>query len=159
VLGDRLERGHRDAALAAQVRGRHQAAHRRPPLLAAGQHGDPRQSRVADRAATDRGARARTGRRTANCRREHPGRLDREVHTENRADTGAHARLGEAHRSVDPVAVGQRKGVHAVLGRPLDQPVRVGGAVAQRVARGHVQVDERIAERHVASPGVVAPGK
>ena len=91
--------------------------------------------------------RARTG---AVARRQHPGRLDREVDAEHRADAGAHARLGEAHRPVDPVAVGQREGVHAVLGRPLDQPVRVGGAVAQRVAGGHVQVDEGITERHAA---------
>ena len=54
---------------------------------------------------------------------------------------------GELHRAVDAVAVGEREGVHAVLDGPLDQHVRVRGAVAQRVAGGHVQVDEGVAER------------
>ncbi len=51
----------------------------------------------------------------------------------------------ELHRAVDAVAVGEGQRVHAVLGGALDQDVRVRGAVAQRVARGDVEVDEGIA--------------
>ena len=67
----------------------------------------------------------------------------------------AQAGLGELHRAVGAVAVGQRQGVHLLLGGPLDEHVRVGGAVLQRVAGRHVQVDEGV--RHSPSPAATAP--
>ena len=152
VLGDQVEGAHRLPALAAQVGGRHQPAQRRPAGLVAGQQGDPRVPRV-DRRPALRGLLS-AARRIApdpqrrvdhRRRRQQPGRLQREVDAEDRPDARRHGGPGELHRAVHAVAVGQREGVHAVLDRALDQDVRVRGAVAQRVARGHVQVDEGVA--------------
>ncbi len=67
-----------------------------------------------------------------------------EVDAEHRADAGDPAGLGELHRAVGAVAVGQRQGVHLVLGGPLDQDVRVGGAVLEGVAGRDVEVDEGV---------------
>ena len=133
---------------------RHSAAQ---PGLVLGEQGDPRVPGVDRRAAPGRlGAAglAATGlgpagaaQRGVDHRRagEQPAGLDREVDAEHRADAGRLRGPGELHRAVDPVAVGQRQGVHAVLRGPLDEHVRVGGAVAQRVAGGHVEVDEGVA--------------
>jgi len=61
--------------------------------------------------------------------------------------------LGETDGAVHAVAVGQGEGVHAVLDGSLDQDVGVGGAVAQRVAGGDVEVDEGVARHGDLSDG------
>jgi hypothetical protein len=70
--------------------------------------------------------------------------LDRQVDAEHWPDAATHAGLGKPHRAVDTVPVGERKRVHLGLDCPLDQSVRMGGAVLQRVAGRHMQVNERI---------------
>nr|WP_258016942.1 hypothetical protein [Nocardioides marinisabuli] len=136
----------RGAALAGEVGGREHPAQRGPAAPSAagpggvGQQGDPRQPRVAEGAAPHRGAPApRHGRRRPGAARP-VGQVD----PEHRADPGLQARLGELHRPVGAVAVGERQQVHAVVGGALHQQVRQRGAVLQGVARGDVQVRERV---------------
>ena len=71
-------------------------------------------------------------------------RLVGQVDAEHRPDAGGPAGLRELHRAVGAVTVGQRQGVHLVLGRPLDQGMGVGGAVLERVAGRDVKVDEGV---------------
>ena len=143
-----VEGGHRSAALAGQVHRRDQAADRRPagpPAAGAvgrGQQGDPGQGvpgRVAELAAARRGA--GPGRGPTGVVGHRPVG---EVDAEHRADAGGLAGPRELHRAVGAVAVGQRQGVHLLLGRPLDQDVGVGGAVLEGVAGRDAEMDEGV---------------
>ena len=100
--------------------------------------GSPPDDRVAVAAAADRGP----GRRCAAG--PHLGRVVGQLDAEHRSDARGVAGAGELHRAVGAVAVGQGEGVHLLLGGPLDQRLRMGGAVAQGVARGDVQMHERV---------------
>ena len=152
LVGEDGEVDDREAALPRQVGRRDQPAQRRPagppaaqPIhggaVGAGQERHPRQpahDRVAVAAAADRGA----GRNGGGPPRL--GRVVGELDPEHRPDARGVAGAGELHRAVGAVAVGEGEGVHLLLGGPLDQRLRVRGAVAQGVARGDVQVHERV---------------
>ncbi len=155
VLGDEVQRGHRPAALPAQVGGADQPAQRGPASLVLSEQGDPRVTQVHGASAAGGGTSVGTGarvsgpapgaggaagagpsrQRTGAGLGEQPGvlrgRLDREVDPEHGPDTNGLAGDHELHGAVHPVPVGQREGVHAVVERAPDQRVRVGGAVAQ----------------------------
>ena len=152
VLGHQVEGAHRLAALARQVGGGDQPADRGPAPPADGQEGHPGQQLVAERTAARRGA-GRPDRTACTGRSARPGRRDGEVHPEDGAHPALQARLGEPDRAVGAVPVGQGEGVHLLLDGPLDQHVRVRGAVLQGVAGRHVQVHERIRQRATRPPG------
>ncbi len=78
------------------------------------------------------------------------GRAQRQVDAEHRPDPGLLAGPGELDRAVGAVAVGEREGVHLVLGGPLHQRVGVGRAVLEGVSRRDVEVGEGI--RHRSRP-------
>ncbi|CAM5452453.1 hypothetical protein SFUMM280S_04928 [Streptomyces fumanus] len=73
----------------------------------------------------------------------------RQVRAEQRADALLRARLGEADRAREGVAVGEGEGVQAPLGGALGQPLRVRGAVAQGEPGDGVQMRE---SRHTHLP-------
>ncbi len=145
---EQVEGRDRLPALAGEVHRGDQPADRRPAGAAAaraagrGEQGDPGQAGpdgVAERAAA--GRRPRSGRRPwSTCEHGLVGQVD----AEHRPDAGDPAGLGELHRAVGAVAVGQRQGVHLLLGGPLHQDVRVGGAVLEGVAGRDAEVDEGV---------------
>ena len=146
----RVEHGR--AALAGEVGRREDPAHRGPAAPAAPgtgrvrEEGHPRQARVAEGASAHRRTTAAAGLPCrAVARRARCARAVGEVDAEDRGDAGDLAGLGELHRAVGAVAVGERQQVHAVLDGPLHQARGQRGAVAQGVAGGHVQVGERVA--------------
>ena len=147
VFGDQLEGADRLAPLTTEVAGRDQPTQRRPTVLALGQNHDPGMSRVdAGPTAYRTLPRTRSGTHQTGgpSPREQPRGAEREINPEHRSDPGHQACLGELHRAVDTVAIGEREAVLAQLGSALHQGLRVAGAVAQRIAGGHVQVDERV---------------
>jgi hypothetical protein len=54
-----------------------------------------------------------------------------EVDAEDGADVGGLAGLHELHCAVAAIPVGEREGVHAVVGSPFDEDTRMGSAVPQ----------------------------
>ena len=143
----RVEHGR--AALAGEVGRREDPAHRGPAATAAPgtgrvrEEGHARQPRVAEGTAAHRRTTAAAGLPWLADARS--SRAVGEVDAEDRGDVSDLAGLGELHRAVGAVAVGERQQVHAVLDGPLHQARGQRGAVAQGVAGGHVQVGERVA--------------
>jgi hypothetical protein len=87
------------------------------------------------------------GRLTITLRHPAIGKLhgsNGEIGPEDGTDAFALARLGEADRSVDPIAIGQCERIHPVLGGTSSEELRMRGTVAQRIARCHMEVDEVI---------------
>ena len=132
---------------------RHSAAQPRPSRASSTTRRQRQAARAAveERPAAGRVWRAGAGPgRAGPVRRRGPGGTGRSSgatarSTPNTGRTPARrAGLRELDGAVHAVAVGEGQGVHAVLGGPLDEGARVGGAVAQRVAGGHVQVDEGV---------------
>ena len=140
---EHVEVGDRAPPLAGEVGGRDQPADRRPARPARRPGRWPAAAAGRGRRHRGPGCGWRCGSRPA-TRGTAAGWPVGEVDAEHRADPGRQAGLGELHRAVGAVAVGQREGVHLLLGGPLDQRVGVGGAVLQGVAGGHVEMDERV---------------
>ena len=155
---EQVDGGDRTTPLAAQVdRGDH-PAQRGPPGLAAGQEGHPSaaallQRQVARRSPAHRRTTWGSGKPARPRRRRH-----RQLDAEHRPDPGAACGPDEPHRTVGAVAVGQRERVHLLLRSPLDEHVRVGGAVLQREAGGDVEVDEGV-RRHLTPRWRGAPAR
>ncbi len=163
VLGNVCRARHRGATFTTGMGSGDQPAQCGPSVVArigcrAGspvrQHGDPGQPAIGHRTPTDRGGARQAGRR---CDRrvgpagqpgDQPGRFDRQVYPEDRAEAGPGSGSHEFHRPVQPVPVGQSQGVHSRIGRLLDQVGRAGRPVAQGIPRGHVQVRELLHSTH-----------
>ena len=154
VLGEQLEGGHRSAPLAGEVGGRDHPADRRPAGLAGGQERHPRQPAPVGRQVTvgataHRGARSRSPpvadlqRRTGATARSTPstGRMP-----------ARRAGLGELHRAVRAVAIGEGERVHLLLHGALDERLRMRRAVLQGVARSHMEMDERVRRHRTDRP-------
>ncbi|EON23357.1 DNA polymerase III subunit alpha [Nocardioides sp. CF8] len=150
----RLQGRHRPASLTGEVGGRDHPADRRPARLAGRQERHPGQPapmgrQVAVGAAADRGARSLPPRGG----RARPGhRRHGQVHPQDRPDAGPRAGLGELHRAVRAVAIGEGERVHLLLDGALDEGLRVGCPVLQGVARGHMEMDERVRRHRTDRP-------
>lgn len=159
MLGEEAEGGDRGAPLPREVGVGHQPAQGRPAGAPLGEHGDPRQPLVDAGTPTGRGTPGRrppARPRVGPARPRPPGRHvqrhggHREVGAEDGPDARRGTGLGETDGAVHAVAVGEGERVHPVVGGPLHQQVRVGGAMAQRISARDVQVDEGVA--HGAPP-------
>ena len=139
VLTEHRQGHQRPAALPGQVRGGDHPAQRGPARGTAGKQHDTWMPRV-HRHPTP----GRRGRPVRPGQRDGPRPLlaDGQVDAEDRADARLPTGQREGHGSVGTVAIGQCEGVLAHRRGPLHEGLRPGGPVPQRVARGHVQVDE-----------------
>ncbi len=143
-----LQGRHRPSPLAGEVDRRDQPAHLRPPGPPLGQQRDPGQPVLTERSPAHRASARRHRPRPPPGSGTHLARgVHGEVHPQDRTDPGPAAGLGELHRPVGAVPVGERQQVHPVLGCTLHQGIRVRGAVLEGVARRHVEMGEGI-RRH-----------
>ena len=86
-------------------------------------------------------------------------RIKGQVDAEDGRDARRDAGLDKTHRTVDTVAIGERKRGLTVLDRARDELGRHRCAVAQRIGRCHVEVSEIHGTRLTPSPAGTAAGR
>ena len=154
VLAHQCGGADRLASLTPQVGGADQPAQRTPARLVLREQGHPRMTGVDERPAVRRAGPLATRPPLASARTRASDRcgLDRQVDAEDWPHARGHAGLHELHGAVDPVAVGQGQGVHAVVDGSLHQRRWVGRAEPHGVTRGDVKMDKGVGHEDAALP-------
>ena len=72
------------------------------------------------------------------------------IDAQDRSDTCITAGQDEPHRAVETISISECQRILLERGGTLDQSHRATRAMAQRIARGHMEMDEGISHRSTA---------